>query len=544
VIPPLRRLRATLLGAAVALAFADSSIVVLALPELLERFDASIAEVAWVVTSYNVAVAAVALALVRLGRRIDPLRLTRWGVLVFLASSLACTLAPSLWALVAFRSVQGFGGAALLAGSLPLARGLAPDPAAGAARWALAGAFGAALGPAAGGALTEAFDWRAIFLAQAPIAALALAATVGRVRVGAPEEGAGRRLHRLGANLALALVSGALVGALFLVVLLLIDVWGFTPLRAAAVVTAIPAATLAGRALSGRLGTAAAAAAGSLLLVGGLAGVAFVPASGAAWVVAGLALCGLGVGLAIPGLSGAALWGSRRPAESATWSIAARHVGLVAGLLVLSPLLAHDLSRGASRAERAGTAQVLDAELPVGTKVPLAVDLVRTIRRTPSGSLPDFAPDFARRRAAGDVSPALTRLERTLDGTVRDVVTRGFRRAFLLAALLALPVLAAVARVRRARPLVPAALAGAALLAAELGAGGLAYGAVPDRDACRAPPRVSGEGLDPAAQRLVLRGLDTAACHLGKSREDLVLDVAQKGLEAERWLDRIRAGLR
>jgi MFS family permease len=39
--------------------------------------------------------------------------------------------------------------------------------------------FGAALGPALGGVLTDAFSWRAIFLAQAPIAAVALVAAVG-----------------------------------------------------------------------------------------------------------------------------------------------------------------------------------------------------------------------------------------------------------------------------------------------------------------------------------------------------------------------------
>lgn len=42
----MRSVRVALLGSAVAIAFADSSIVVLALPELLGRFDSSIVEVA------------------------------------------------------------------------------------------------------------------------------------------------------------------------------------------------------------------------------------------------------------------------------------------------------------------------------------------------------------------------------------------------------------------------------------------------------------------------------------------------------------------
>ena len=46
-----------LVAVAVAIAFADSSVVVLALPELYGRFHTTIEGVSWVVTAYNVAVA-------------------------------------------------------------------------------------------------------------------------------------------------------------------------------------------------------------------------------------------------------------------------------------------------------------------------------------------------------------------------------------------------------------------------------------------------------------------------------------------------------
>jgi predicted MFS family arabinose efflux permease len=528
-----KSLRVALLGSAVAVAFADSSIVVLALPELIGRFDASVVEVAWIVTSYNLAVLLGALALVGIGRRIDPWRLTRLGVLVFLLASIACALSPSLPMLVAWRGVQGLGGAALLAGSLPLMRTLAANPSGGTGHWALMGAFGAALGPAAGGALTDALDWRAIFFAQAPVAALALLAVKpGSGLAFTHDREAGERQDlapRLWANVALALLSGALVGALFLVVVLLIDVWGYTPLGAATIVSAIPAGTLAGRLLAHRRTVASAAGAGSLLLVFGLGSVALVPGSEAAWVLAGLVLCGLGLGLAVPGLSQVAL------DRSATWSIAARHLGLVGGLLLLTPLLAQDLTTASAKAQRAGTAAVLDSAIPIETKVPLALDLANTIRRTPDGSLPDFTADFSRRSSG---SPGLARLERSLDETVRAVVTRGFRRALVLAALLAAPVCLALLWARSRRGFVPVAVAGAALLAAQVGAGGLSYGAAPARDPCRAPPTLTGDGLDPTAQRVVLRGLDKAACRLGTSREQVVIDMAKGGAKAERWLNR------
>src|SRR5439155_16264734 len=145
-------LRLAALVAAVAIAFADSAIVVLALPDLLRQYDVSITSVAWVVTAYNVAVALGALAL---GRRFDPARLALVGGVAFVASSLLCAIAPSVWLLIAFRALQGVAAAALLVGSLPVMRSLAPSR--GAALWAGAGVFGAALGPALGGALTEVF---------------------------------------------------------------------------------------------------------------------------------------------------------------------------------------------------------------------------------------------------------------------------------------------------------------------------------------------------------------------------------------------------
>ena len=63
--------RSAALTAAVAVAFADSSIVVLALPELYGRFDTTIEGVSWVVTAYNAAVAVTALLLLLLVHRLS-----------------------------------------------------------------------------------------------------------------------------------------------------------------------------------------------------------------------------------------------------------------------------------------------------------------------------------------------------------------------------------------------------------------------------------------------------------------------------------------
>jgi hypothetical protein len=79
--------------------------------------------------------------------------------------------------------------------------------------------------------------------------------------------------------------------------------------------------------------------------------------------------------------------------------------------------------------------------------------------------------------------------------------------------------------------LVLAALAAAAaLVVAELAAGGLGFGGDNVGNPCEPRPALAGSGADRAAQRFVLRGLDLAACQFGESREQLVLDLAKAGV--------------
>ena len=107
--------------------------------------------------------------------------------------------------------------------------------------------LGAALGPVLGGVLTQLFDWRAIFVVQAPVAAVALFATVSGPEAPVSDRPGRRGRGALAADAALGFVFAALVGALFLAVLLVITVWGLEPVVGALVVSALPAATIAAR---------------------------------------------------------------------------------------------------------------------------------------------------------------------------------------------------------------------------------------------------------------------------------------------------------
>ena len=70
------------------------------------------------ITSYNLVVAVAALALVPFARRLRPRPTGIVGVALFTGGSAGCAAAWSLDALIAFRCVQGLGGALLLAASL------------------------------------------------------------------------------------------------------------------------------------------------------------------------------------------------------------------------------------------------------------------------------------------------------------------------------------------------------------------------------------------------------------------------------------------
>jgi MFS family permease len=98
------------------------------------------------------------------------------GLTVFAATALLAALAPSLGVLVAARAVQGLGAALLFSASLALLavsyRGTARRRALSV--WGATVGASFAIGPLAGGALTDAVDWRAIFWCTAAAALVTL----------------------------------------------------------------------------------------------------------------------------------------------------------------------------------------------------------------------------------------------------------------------------------------------------------------------------------------------------------------------------------
>jgi MFS family permease len=431
-----------LLGLSVGIVLADSSVVTIALPEILARYHVEIATLAWVLTSFNLALALSALPAAFVARR-RPAPVFGIGIVVFAAASLLCALSPSFGWLVAGRAVQGVAGAAVVCAALDLLSHATGADASAARVWILAGIAGAALGPAAGGILTQLLGWESIFFVQAPAVLLGLVAMRGAraVRIPEPLE----RPH-LGANAALLLISGALVAALFLLVILLINGWRLDPLVAGLVVTIMPLAAIAATRVGGAITPLwTRAASGAVLIAGGLAALGWLPHAGAGWTVAPQLAVGAGLGLAVSALSERALAGRSAQAVHGGWTIAARHAGVVLGLLLLTPLFTTDLDRNEDNALAAGTAAVLDSRIPPLQKITVARDILVAV---------DEAKDEARipdvREVVGEHDdPAYRDLASALQEQLDRAVTNSFSRAFLAAALLGLLALAPIVLGRR-----------------------------------------------------------------------------------------------
>ena len=90
-----------------------------------------------------------------------------------------------------------------------------------------------------------------------------------------------------------------------------------------------------------------------ILLAGGLAGLALLPSATIVADARAAAADGVGLALTLEALTEAALAGRAPQAIHGGWTITARHVGVVAGLLVLTPIFTADLDLRA-RGRRAG----------------------------------------------------------------------------------------------------------------------------------------------------------------------------------------------
>jgi MFS family permease len=518
-------LRRALVAIAAALALADASIVALALPPILVEFDTSITGAAAIIGVYALVLAVCLWP----ARRLRPGPL---GLLVFAAASIGCAVAPNLWLMLVLRALQAAGAAAALLTAYDVLQ--AGHSRTGRRWWLGAALIGTAAGPALGGALTEVFDWRAIFVVQVPLALAAAwacrAPIAGKAGESRAPTGEARSHAAVGpppapasppadprSLAALALTTAAFTAVLFLLVIELVAGFAISPLRAALGVSVLPLAALAAAAIPGA--PHARALGGAVLLTGGAAALAFLPAPTVAWTIAPQLLAGAGMGLALPALS------PERDLHEAARTLVARHVGIVLVLAILAPIATAQLNSATDEAILKGAGLVLDAQIDPLQKLELAPALLDDVDTdAPRQSLTD-AVDARRADFQADAA-VYDRLGQRLDDVVVDAVLDAFRTAYLIAAALALlAALTLFTAARRPAIALAAALAAGCVTVYVVQADAEAPPPVTLADPCdpRAVPGASG--LAGAIQERVLGQLNGAACRIGVTREELALAV-------------------
>jgi MFS family permease len=407
-----------------------------------------------VLVSFNLVMALAAVPAAYLARRVGPGRAAAVGLAVFAGAGLACAASETLATLIAARSIQALGGALAVTAVLELLPATVGSERRAAALWATAGATGAALGPAVGGLLTQLVSWQSIFLIQVP---LALSAAVPILAVAKHEAATGvlsAELRRTGrphllANLALALVSAAIAGALFLLVLLLIEGWRLSPVGAAIVVSVMPLAALFGSRLDRVVPSARArAAAGAILVSGGLGGLALLPKAEVALTVPPQVMVGIGLALVLSALTETALSGRAPQAIHGGWTISARHAGVVIGILAVTPLFTHDIAQQRTDAVDAGTAVILDSPVSPLVKIGLAGRIASHLEEE-KGKVPTIRSAFEPLPSDPAERDEIVQLREELQDQLNRGATHAFSPSFGLAALIGLLSLIPIGLARR-----------------------------------------------------------------------------------------------
>ncbi|GAA3769945.1 DHA2 family efflux MFS transporter permease subunit [Microbacterium kribbense] len=172
------------LAAGLGMIVLDGTIVGVALPDIVRDLHLTLSDAQWVGSLYAAVLAALLLSAGRLSDRFGRKRLFLIGIVVFVAGSVWAAAAGAAGPLIAARAAQALGAAMILPTTLSSVNATfrGRHRAAAFGVWGAVISGAAAIGPLAGGALTQYASWQWIFLVNIPVGALVLVAAIFTVR--------------------------------------------------------------------------------------------------------------------------------------------------------------------------------------------------------------------------------------------------------------------------------------------------------------------------------------------------------------------------
>ncbi|WP_375416884.1 DHA2 family efflux MFS transporter permease subunit [uncultured Hymenobacter sp.] len=157
----------------------DTSIVNVALTQMMGNLSATLSEVSWVIASYAIANVIVVPMTGFLSEQFGRRNYFGFSVVLFTLASVMCGQSTNIWELVAFRFVQGIGGGALMATSQAILIDTFPPKQLplGQALFGMGIIIGPTIGPTLGGYIVDNYDWPWIFYVNVPVGILAVICT-------------------------------------------------------------------------------------------------------------------------------------------------------------------------------------------------------------------------------------------------------------------------------------------------------------------------------------------------------------------------------
>ena len=158
----------------------DTSIVNVAITQLMGNLGATLSEVSWVIAAYGIANVIIVPMSGWLSAQFGRKNYFAASVIIFTVASFLCGNSTSIWELVAFRFIQGIGGGALLATSQTILFETFPPEQKGlaSALYGIGVLMGPTLGPTIGGYIIDDYSWPYIFYVNIPVGILAVILTL------------------------------------------------------------------------------------------------------------------------------------------------------------------------------------------------------------------------------------------------------------------------------------------------------------------------------------------------------------------------------